>query len=228
MLSNIANKHLYGLDNKNLIDFESTQLTPNTANAFRAMREAAAKENINIQICSGYRDFYKQAQIWNDKASGKRKILNKNNQAVNINELSSQEKIELILIWSALPGCSRHHWGTDIDIFDANQINHKQLQLIDNEYQQGGPCHKLYVWMLEHAAKFGFFFPFQKGLSGVSPEPWHISYHPDANKYLQLFNKNELTTILQQNNISLFTELQNQLPNIVDLYVKKIAPFKKS
>ncbi len=29
------------------------------------------------------------------------------------------ERVAAILVWSALPGASRHHWGTDCDVIDA-------------------------------------------------------------------------------------------------------------
>ena len=37
-------------------------------------------------------------------------------------QLSPAERIEAILRWSALPGASRHHWGTDLDLIDAHAI----------------------------------------------------------------------------------------------------------
>jgi len=36
--------------------------------------------------------------------------------------LRASEKIASILRWSALPGTSRHHWGTDLDIIDAKAL----------------------------------------------------------------------------------------------------------
>ena len=36
--------------------------------------------------------------------------------------LAPDALIETILLWSALPGGSRHHWGTDVDVFDAAAV----------------------------------------------------------------------------------------------------------
>ncbi len=36
--------------------------------------------------------------------------------------LSDLEKCKAMLRWSAVPGASRHHWGTEIDIFDPDLL----------------------------------------------------------------------------------------------------------
>ena len=76
---------------------------------FNQMKNAAKKEGINMKIVSGYRSFNRQKIIWN------RKFLN--NQKQGLNPL---ENINKIIQYSTIPGTSRHHWGTDIDIIDEN------------------------------------------------------------------------------------------------------------
>ena len=34
----------------------------------------------------------------------------------------SASECDAILLWSALPGASRHHWGTDFDVFDRAAV----------------------------------------------------------------------------------------------------------
>ncbi len=86
--------------------------------------QVAAKTEINAQleIISSYRDFSRQESIWNRKVSGDLKILDDNERVINPKNYSQEELITKIARFSAIPGASRHHWGTDIDIYDASQI----------------------------------------------------------------------------------------------------------
>jgi LAS superfamily LD-carboxypeptidase LdcB len=85
-----------------------------------------------------------------------------------------------ILTWSALPGASRHHWGTDLDLIDAATPPGRQAALTATEFAPGGPFAALSTWLEGHAARFGFFRPFRGKRSGVQPEPWHYSFAPVA------------------------------------------------
>ncbi|MCT8986245.1 M15 family metallopeptidase [Shewanella phaeophyticola] len=129
---------LYGLDSQQLVTIGDFLLEQHTAAAFANMQLAAADSGIDLQICSAYRPFERQALIWNAKASGARPLLDKASQPVNYDALSEPQLIDTILIWSALPGASRHHWGTDIDVFDAKQTSKASLQLVTAEYQDSG------------------------------------------------------------------------------------------
>jgi LAS superfamily LD-carboxypeptidase LdcB len=95
--------------------------------------------------------------------------------------LTPFERIEAILLWSALPGASRHHWGTDIDLIDRNATPPGyRVQLTPEEFAPAGPYGPLAEWLEVNAARFGFFRPFRGVLSGVRPEPWHFSFAPVA------------------------------------------------
>lgn len=216
--------YLYGLENNQLIDFQGHQLQSDTAQQLMLMQTAAAKDNISLQICSAYRDLPRQLAIWNAKAKGQRAVLDARSQPIDIRHLSEDQLIDAILLWSALPGTSRHHWGTDIDVYDAHQMSRKQLQLIPSEYQADGPCHALHSWLTRYCGDFGFYFPFQAGLSGVSPEPWHLSYYPKANDYLAAFDPQSLATILSQQPIALKNAILARLEHLVSHYVFHVAP----
>ncbi|MCK8046488.1 M15 family metallopeptidase [Shewanella sp. 1CM18E] len=215
---------LYGLDNQHFVDCLSHRLERQTAAAFLLMQQAAKADNIDLQICSAFRDFDRQQFIWNNKVNGKRPVLNRDSVAVDITLLTPNELIEHILIWSAIPGMSRHHWGTDIDIFDGNMITKQDLQLISAEYQQGGPCYKLSRWLDKHAQEFGFYLPFQAGLSGVSPEAWHLSYYPVADKYTQSFDSTALKRVLASSSVNLKEYILPQLDALIAEYVYRVAP----
>ncbi|WP_076411254.1 M15 family metallopeptidase [Shewanella sp. UCD-KL12] len=214
----------YGLDSSALIEHQGHKLESHTAAALSQMTAAAVTAGIDIQICSGYRDFDRQMHIWNNKANGLRPVLDLESKPVDISEKSADEIIDLILLWSALPGTSRHHWGTDVDLFDGNQITQSQLQLISAEYDKDGPCSALHQWLVLNASKYGFYFPFQLGLSGVSPEPWHLSYFPVANNILSGFDIHVLKQAISNSDIRFKSELLARLEPLVNHYVFKVAP----
>ena len=222
--STVLQPNLYGLDASALVEFESLLLQRDTASAFAAMRMAAKKDGIELAICSAYRSFEKQLSIWNAKATGKRQLLDLQHQPIDFTSLSSEEIINAILLWSALPGASRHHWGTDIDVYDACHINRDNLQLVAKEYQAGGPCHSLYLWLQQNAARFGFYFPFQHGKSGVSTEEWHLSYFPISRGYTSLFSGSDLAKVLDNADFELKLSTLSQLDKLVSHYVKFVAP----
>jgi LAS superfamily LD-carboxypeptidase LdcB len=215
---------LYGLDAHHLMPVGEFLLEPRTAAAFAEMQFAAAKNGFDLQICSAYRPFERQVHIWNAKASGKRSLLDIESNPIDFASLNEQQLIDTILIWSALPGASRHHWGTDIDVFDAKLISKQSLQLVSAEYQANGPCFALHQWLTHHAQQYGFYFPYQAQKSGVSPEPWHLSYFPVATDYLSQFRVDELAKVLSQAQISLQSPLIERLTELVNQYVFYVAP----
>ena len=150
---------------------KKTFLEKETYNAFLKMRAAALKEGITMTIVSGGRDFYHQKRIWEGKWK----------------RYEAEEPIKRILKimeYSSMPGTSRHHWGTDIDI---NNLN--------NSYFEKGEGLVLYQWLCAHAEEFGFYQTYTNKYttdrhSGYNEEKWHWSYFPLSTKYLQFYKKN--------------------------------------
>ncbi|MEZ5500951.1 MAG: M15 family metallopeptidase [Steroidobacteraceae bacterium] len=147
----------------------------------RRMRIAAEKAGIALRVVSGFRDFERQRQIWNQKFRGERPVMDSEGREVDVLPLDSASRVALIMVWSALPGASRHHFGSEVDLVDGNALaaGHK-LQLIPAEYAGAGPFAALSGWLDEHAARFGFYRPYENFRGGVRPEPWHLSYAPVA------------------------------------------------
>jgi len=145
------------------------------------MRAAAAADGIDLVAFSSFRDFDRQLGIWNGKFRGERPMQDRAGKPVNALELPPAERVDAILWWSALPGASRHHWGTDFDVVDARaKPPGYKLQVVPEEYQPGGPFHRLTTWLDAHMHAFGFFRPYATDRGGVAPEPWHLSYAPVA------------------------------------------------
>ncbi len=142
--------------------------------AFLEMYAAAKEDGINLRILSATRNFNSQKSIWEAKWNGSRKLSDGTNAA----EIADTNTRALrILEYSSMPGTSRHHWGTDIDL---NNLN--------NSYFEKEPGIKVYEWLVTNAGRFGFCQTYSPKNStrpdGYNEEKWHWSYLPIAKEYL--------------------------------------------
>lgn len=209
ILTGCSDAHLSALADGQLIHH---QLHP----AWLQLQQAAAADGIAITIASAFRSFQRQATIWQAKCDGLRPVYNLQQQQVAISKLSGLPKLEAIMLYSALPGASRHHWGTELDIYDAAAVTADyQPQLMLSEYQDNGPFCRLNQWLETEAAKFGFFRPYKEYRGGVAAEPWHISYAPIAKPYMQALTLETLQHCLAQHPVA---EQQSVLANLSQLY----------
>lgn len=101
----------------------------------------------------------------------------KKGKAIQLDTLSDKEKVFTILHWSALPGASRHHLGTDVDIYDASALQgSEKLELTIQETSVGGVFEKMYLWLNDYLSHHDEFYrPFMIDKGGVAKEPWHLS-----------------------------------------------------
>jgi LAS superfamily LD-carboxypeptidase LdcB len=152
-------------------------LRKETFNAFLKMHNAAKKDKINLKIASATRNFNYQKSIWNDKWTGNRNVDGKNLFKSFPNEL---ERFKKILEYSAVPGTSRHHWGSEIDINAATP-----------EYFKTSEGKKVYEWLIKNAPSYGFCQPYTlRGTArpnGYNEEKWHWSYLPLAKAFTQQY-----------------------------------------
>jgi LAS superfamily LD-carboxypeptidase LdcB len=153
---------------------------------FLNLRSAALAAGINLKPMSSFRDFDRQLNIWNDKFSGARPMYDAAGGKLDAAALEPKERVEAILLWSALPGASRHHWGTDLDLIDGNAgADEYPDKLTRAAFAPGGPFGRLDQWLEINAPRFGFFRPYLGMRSGVQAEPWHLSFAPIAEKARQ-------------------------------------------
>jgi LAS superfamily LD-carboxypeptidase LdcB len=206
-----------------------TQLSNNiyvhkqVVSAFNGLQIAAQKSGFNLQIASGFRSFERQQLIWNNKFSGKTNILDKNEIPLAVDKLSEIEKLFAILHWSALPGTSRHHWGTDFDIYDPNRLpTGKSLQLTVNEYAEHGYFFELSQWLSENMKTFGFYRPYQKYNGGVAIEPWHLSYFPISQNAINKLNISLIEQTILKNNVFGKSLICKQLPIIYKQFIRNV------
>ena len=115
-LTGKSDQHLVALQGRH-------RLQPEAVTAFRALQQAAKTAGFNLQPASTFRDFERQRQIWNGKFRGERPVMDVNSQPLDVLSLDEGERCEAILRWSAMPGSSRHHWGSDLDSDDPDLLS---------------------------------------------------------------------------------------------------------
>ena len=224
-----ANKELIqcitGQSDAHLVAIQNHYLHANIVNDFIALQSAAASAGFDLCIASSFRDFNRQSAIWNAKFSNKRVVLNKAQQAVELNSLSDIEKCTAIMLYSALPGASRHHLGTDLDIFDKSAVSDDyELQLTPDEYQHGGPFAELSQWLDTHLAEFGFYRPYQHDLDGVAPELWHISHIAQSEQLMRHLSVEVLHNCIKESDLLGKDAILTHLPALYERFVINVSP----
>ena len=193
--------------------------------AVNALREAAARAGHELEIVSSFRDFARQSGIWNRKFRGEQAVYDRGGQPLDVTAMSGPERVRAILIWSGVPGSSRHHWGTDFDVMDRAAVTPDyRPQLTVAEYTGTGPFVRLNEWLAANLGNYGFFRPYRTDRGGVSPEPWHLSYAPLSVPTLQALTLEVLTEAIEGSDIEGREHVLAQLPDIYDRYVVSIDP----
>jgi LAS superfamily LD-carboxypeptidase LdcB len=191
--------------------------------SFLAMRDAARAEGLDLSIASSFRDFEAQLSIWNRKWSGERPLYDRNGQLLERGRLADGDVVDAILCWSAVPGGSRHHWGSDIDVFDAAAITDGyRLQLVPGEYASDGIFARLSAWLDRNMQRFGFFRPYRTDRGGVNPEPWHLSYAPVSVPALESLSLSMLRQVLEASSIAGKQQVLGRLPEIYTRFLLAI------
>jgi LAS superfamily LD-carboxypeptidase LdcB len=222
------------LDAAALTGRRSTHVQPLTGTKLRvhpavraplaAMTEAAAAAGIALEPVSAFRDFNHQLSIWNAKFRGERMLLGRDGTPLQPRPASEPGLIEAILLWSALPGASRHHWGTDLDVIDrAALAKGAQPELTRAEFAVDGPFARLDTWLAEHCGKFGFYRPYDRDRGGVQPEPWHLSFAPLAEPALEALTLEVLAEALAGVDLAGAATVREKLPEIHARYVRAVA-----
>ncbi|HEY4970339.1 MAG TPA: M15 family metallopeptidase [Steroidobacteraceae bacterium] len=190
-----------------------------------AMHAAAREAGIELAVVSSFRDFERQLAIWNAKFEGTRELFDRDSRPLRHASLGEPELIEAILTWSALPGASRHHWGTDIDVIDRAAVGADyQVQLLPAEFRGAGPFARLDAWLAGNMSRFGFFRPYASARDGVQPEPWHLSFAPLAVPALDALTLEVLQAAVSGAPIFGREALCARLPEIYSRYVLDVDP----
>jgi len=189
-------------------DKENMMLQKEAYEAFLKMAAAGEAAGHSFCILSATRNFEYQKFIWENKWYGLFPINGNIDACVTYPD--ELERARKIMEYSAMPGTSRHHWGTDMDING-----------LENEYFETGAGKAWYLWMKDNARLYGFCQPYSAGRPyGYKEEKWHWTYLPLAKKYT-----NEIKDLITDEMINGFagSEYSDRL-DMVDHYILGIAP----
>jgi len=126
---------------------------------FNMMKLDACSNGYNIDIMSGYRDYFYQEKIYN-------KLLRDKGFAYTFRSI-------------AKPGCSEHQTGLAIDICvyrDGKCYIEHELESMEE-----------IDWLINNCYKYGFILRYPRGcedITGYNYEPWHFRYVGDIAEYL--------------------------------------------
>lgn len=214
-------EQLTGRTQEHLLPIEETPylLHKQAINDFYRLRDEAKNAGFNLWVVSTFRDFETQKKVWDEKAKGKRALLDHTGEPMDYSSLEQEQILMAILRWSAIPGASRHHWGTDLDVIDKDAVPEgHHVELRPSEVQ--GMFAPFYEWLgkrIERNESFGFFRPYKDELGGVNPEAWHLSYAPVSVSFLETYH---LDTFVQNLETSDF-ELKGHLLKRPDYYYQQ-------
>mgnify|MGYP001064624417 CR=1 FL=1 len=138
--------------------------------ALSNMIEKARTDGINLYVVSSFRSFETQKTIWEKK-------LKKYSKLYGDKFIAVKKTLE----YSAMPGTSRHHWGTDVDLVS-----------VDPGFFTTHKGKRIYLWLKENAPQFGFFQPYGKNSKSYKEEKWHWSYKKIAEKFMEEY-KSKIT-----------------------------------
>ncbi|MCX7632559.1 MAG: M15 family metallopeptidase [Turneriella sp.] len=164
-------------------------LQQKTLEALERLAAAAKQAGYQLRVISATRTYDEQKAIWEHKFLGWRLVGGK-----NLAKTIQDEKARAleILRYSSMPGTSRHHWGTDLDLHEARLDG----PVLSNKTFSEGRGAKFYDWLVQNAPRFGFCQPYRgtpkernagKYQHGYEEERWHWSYQPLASEYLKTF-----------------------------------------
>ncbi|MBI1860642.1 MAG: M15 family metallopeptidase [Deltaproteobacteria bacterium] len=217
---------LTGRSRDHVIQFENTHavIHRDVESPLKNLKQKAREAGFDLAIASSFRDYNSQLNIWNLKSLGKRPVLDSAGNPLSVPSMKPEELVFAILRWSALPGCSRHHWGTEIDVFDRNSLpKDYQVQLIPKEAAPGGIFARFNDWLDTNISGEGFFRPYSKDKGGVSPEWWHLSYAPVSQRYFEQFDLSLCQNVIKDSAIELKDTVLQCLPDIYSRFISNIS-----
>jgi D-alanyl-D-alanine carboxypeptidase len=134
-----------GLDTQGREQF----LAPRAARAWARLREAAARDGVELQVVSAFRSVEYQLGILQRK-------------------LERGLSMDQILRVSAAPGYSEHHSGRALDVTTPG------FATLEEEFENS----PAFAWLKQHARSFGFHLSYPRGnRHGIAYEPWHFCWH---------------------------------------------------
>ena len=125
-----------------------TELSPEAAAAWKAMREDARRHDVDLKIVSGFRSVAYQAELVRKK-------------------LADDQPVERVLRVTAAPGYSEHHSANAVDLTAPG------IRPLTQEFSLS----RAYEWLKSQARLYGFRESYPNhNRHGIDWEPWHWYY----------------------------------------------------
>lgn len=211
----------YGLGTPDLVEIQNNYfICKDVQEDFKQFSALLAENGFKLRIESAYRSFDKQLSIWNRKARGELALLDENGNPMD-RPTDEEELMYAILTWSALPGASRHHLGTDIDVVDGNACPEGyEVQLTPDECTGiFASFHEFLTEKFNSGKAFGFDRVFIPGRGKIRPEPWHIAHQPSSRKLLKGFSLSTLRNIYRNSDIACKKAILGNLDKLAEEFI---------
>lgn len=202
------------------VSTSEVQLLQKAFDAYTAMQKAALKEGITIEAVSSYRNFNRQKAIFERKYT----------RFTQNDGLSPQAAFEKIIEYSTIPGTSRHHWGTEIDIIDGSKPRVGDV-LLEEKFHNNGPYVQLKKWMDVNAKDYGFYLVYTNDINrkGFNYEPWHYSFKELSKPMLDTYLNYDLKSVLRKANFKGADLLgEDLIERYIQEHIKDINPELRS
>lgn len=229
MLTGMASDHL-SVFKQNYPNFRPEFLVhPEVLADLEQLKKSAKSAGFELCLISSFRSFEAQKKIWNEKAQGLRALLDDDGTPLPFDQLERREVLEAIMRWSALPGASRHHWGTDIDVIDFNSLPSAdyQVRLTAQEVADDGPFGAFHQWLDEQIASnhsYSFYRPYEFDLGGIAAERWHLSHFKTAQHFAHQYSLEFFLEHLAQAQFELKDEVIASSTEIYKRYLSATTP----
>ena len=211
---------LRGVDSLDFVKVDGYIVDKLILEDYDKLKESLAKSGFALRIESAYRPFERQLSIWNRKASGELKLLSAEGLPMECPS-DEEELMYAILTWSALPGASRHHLGTDLDVVDGNACPAGyEVELTPAECDgMFRPFHEKLTELMGAGESFGFQRVFVPGRGRIQPEMWHIAHLPTSRRYLESFSLKGLRALYEKTDIACKSALLDNLESLAHDYI---------
>jgi zinc D-Ala-D-Ala carboxypeptidase len=172
----LMNEQLLGLESPPgmIQDPESGhRALPAVMQAYWRFKKQAETDGWNLILVSAYRSYRDQRRVWNQS----------DDSYLQRGATNQKKRVEAVMSLVSVPGLSRHHWGTELDISEASIRG----QLVNVEPDTPERVLKFYAWMQKNAPQYGFCQVYLGHNGSVHNEPWHWSFLPYSKIYQKQF-----------------------------------------
>lgn len=136
----------------------SIELLPQTKAAWDSLRKAMDKAGLKVYICSGFRTYDYQVNLFNKRMKARMNA-----------GMSYRAAFDSANLYTAYPGTSEHESGLAIDL----------ARDIYATLNDGFADTAVGKWLLENCQDYGFIPRYgkdQQEITGIAYEPWHYRY----------------------------------------------------